>query len=85
MTRLLLVSPVFHGYSHSIAAAFERLGHEVTVFHYDARSRLDRLWHKAASNCRPGCPGARARAQQAPSPPVRCRFCGRSVLTGCSW
>ena len=48
MTRLLLVSPVFHGYSHSIAAAFERLGHEVTVFHYDARSRLDRLWHKAS-------------------------------------
>lgn len=48
MTRLLVVSPVFHGYSRSIAAAFERRGHEVTVHNYDARGTLHRFWHKAS-------------------------------------
>ncbi len=47
--RLLLVSPKFHGYSRSIAAAYERRGYEVAVFHYDERSRIHGLRHKLAT------------------------------------
>ena len=35
MSRVLLVSPTFHGYWRSIAAAFEQLGHRVETHRYD--------------------------------------------------
>ncbi|UEJ81137.1 glycosyltransferase [Brachybacterium halotolerans subsp. kimchii] len=38
--RLLLVSPAFHGYWHSIASAFARDGNDVTVHRYDAYDTL---------------------------------------------
>ena len=34
--RILLVGPVFHGYTASIADALRRRGHEVALHHYDA-------------------------------------------------
>ena len=33
--RILLVSPAFHGYDAAVAAAFESLGHRVTLHRYD--------------------------------------------------
>lgn len=47
-TRLLLVSPVFHGYWRSVAEAFERRGYTVRTHLYDARSLSGRLRHKVA-------------------------------------
>lgn len=48
MTRLLIVSPGFHGYHASIKRAFEQLGYEVETFCYDAAaSASERLWRKA--------------------------------------
>ncbi len=35
MTRLLLVTPTFHGYWQSIAGALARRGHDVTTYRYD--------------------------------------------------
>ncbi len=49
MSRILLVSPTFHGYSASIAGALERRGHQVTVCHYDsAASAWGRAWVRAS-------------------------------------
>ncbi|GAB3578054.1 CgeB family protein [Calidifontibacter terrae] len=47
MTRLLLVTPVFHGYGHSIAESFERIGYEVAIHEYDrVGSRATKAWNK---------------------------------------
>lgn len=46
--RVLLVSPVFHGYWRSIAEALERRGYDVTTHLYDARSKAATIRHKAA-------------------------------------
>ncbi|MDP5227723.1 MULTISPECIES: glycosyltransferase [Arthrobacter] len=35
MSRVLLISPAFHGYYRSIAAALEQQGHEVIAYAYD--------------------------------------------------
>lgn len=35
-TRLLVISPSFHGYSEAVRRALIELGHEVEVLHYDA-------------------------------------------------
>ena len=35
MSRLLIITPAFHGYGHSIADAFRRRGHDVHVHEYD--------------------------------------------------
>ena len=44
--RVHLVSPAFHGYWASIAAALEAGGHTVTTVVYDHNAGLrDRLWH----------------------------------------
>ncbi|TWE11986.1 CgeB family protein [Rudaeicoccus suwonensis] len=48
MTRLLVITPGFHGYGESIADAFRRLDHEVTVHRYDAvPSTAIKVWNKA--------------------------------------
>lgn len=48
MTRLLLITPSFHGYGESIADAFRRLDHEVAVHCYDAvPSTAMKVWNKA--------------------------------------
>jgi spore maturation protein CgeB len=44
MTRVLLVTPAFHGYWQAIADALDRRGHETTVHEYDAH---DSWWAKA--------------------------------------
>jgi spore maturation protein CgeB len=36
MTKVLLVTPAFHGYGDSIGNALRRRGHDVTVHAYDA-------------------------------------------------
>ena len=36
MARLLLLAPAFHGYWESLSAEFERRGHEVVAWPYDA-------------------------------------------------
>lgn len=41
--RILLVSPVFHGYWSAFAAALEKLGHDVVVHRYDASTRRVRV------------------------------------------
>ena len=42
--RILVVGPVFHGYTTSIADALRRAGHSVAVHHYDAHGgAVDRL------------------------------------------
>lgn len=47
MSRLLLVSPVFHGYGASIAESFERLGYDVVCHHYDVvSSTMQKVWNK---------------------------------------
>lgn len=49
MSRVLLVSPSFHGYSASIAGALERRGHEVAICHYDTSSSgLGRAWTRVS-------------------------------------
>lgn len=45
--RLLLISPVFHGYWRSISDAFERRGYTVISHLYDQRSRADTFRYKA--------------------------------------
>lgn len=44
--RLLLVSPVFHGYWQSIQRAFEALGYDVPVHLYDAAPKAEKVWNK---------------------------------------
>ena len=47
MTRLLVVTPRFHGYGDSIARSFERIGYETTVHHYDhVDSAAKKAWNK---------------------------------------
>ncbi len=47
MTKVLVITPAFHGYGDSIGNALRRRGHEVTVHPYDAHVRLaDKLRHK---------------------------------------
>lgn len=47
MTRLLVVTPQFHGYGASIARAFERIGYETTVHCYDlVDSVAEKAWNK---------------------------------------
>ncbi len=47
MTRLLLVTPVFHGYGTSIAESFERIGYDVAVHEYDrVGSKSVKAWNK---------------------------------------
>lgn len=46
--KLLIVSPAFHGYCHSIADGFSQLGYEVTVHRYDAFDTFkDKIRNKA--------------------------------------
>lgn len=46
--HVLLVTPAFHGYWRSIAAALEARGHQVSVDTYDLNARLrDQVWHHA--------------------------------------
>src|SRR6185295_10802722 len=44
MSRVLVVTPVFHGYGDSIGNALRRRGHDVTVHPYDAHIGA---WEKA--------------------------------------
>ena len=45
--RVLLLSPVFHGYWQAMAAALESRGFAVTAVPYDHNARLgDRAWHQ---------------------------------------
>lgn len=47
MTRLLVVTPVFHGYGAAISHAFERLGYDVSIHHYDqVRGNALKVWNK---------------------------------------
>lgn len=46
--KLLIISPAFHGYCHSIADGFRGLGYEVTVHCYDAFDTVkDKVRNKA--------------------------------------
>lgn len=46
--KLLIISPAFHGYCHSIADGFRGLGYEVTVHRYDAFDTVkDKVRNKA--------------------------------------
>ena len=47
MSRVLLVSPQFHGYWRSIAAAIERRGHDVVTFCYDSFPPASKVLRKA--------------------------------------
>ena len=65
--RLLVLSPVFHGYWRSIERAFTTLGYAVTTVAYDAHpGRVDRARAKVAHDLveRLGGPVARRRAEQ---------------------
>lgn len=44
--RLLIVSPVFHGYWESIQRAFQQLGFEVDTYRYDQRNLRAKIAHK---------------------------------------
>ncbi len=46
--KVLLVSPVFHGYWHAFEAALSTLGHDVTTHCYDAPSRVGRIGNAIA-------------------------------------
>lgn len=46
MSRVLVVTPGFHGYGASIGRALERRGFDVTVHVYDAVSMGEKLWNK---------------------------------------
>ncbi|MDO4784608.1 MAG: glycosyltransferase [Propionibacteriaceae bacterium] len=48
MSRVLLVSPQFHGYWHSIAGAIARRGHDVSAFCYDSFTPVGKVARKAA-------------------------------------
>ena len=66
-TRLLVLSPVFHGYWRSLERAFTTLGYAVTTVPYDAHTgRVDRARAKVAHDLveRLGGPAARRRAEQ---------------------
>lgn len=45
-SRLLVVTPCFHGYGKSIGEALRRRGHDVVVHEYDAAPRAEKLWNK---------------------------------------
>lgn len=45
-TRLMVVTPEFHGYWRSIERAFQHLGYEVTSYCYDAAPRGEKLFNK---------------------------------------
>lgn len=46
--KLLIISPAFHGYCHSIADGFRGLGYDVTVHRYDAFDTVkDKVRNKA--------------------------------------
>lgn len=68
MSRLLLITPTFHGYGRSIAAAFERRGHEVRIHEYDHyATAAEKLRLKATVQIpeRLGLPGDRELAERA--------------------
>lgn len=44
--RLLLVSPVFHGYWRSIESAFRQIGYQTTTHCYDAAPKVEKVWNK---------------------------------------
>lgn len=44
--KLLVVTPAFHGYGHSVASAFRRRGYDVVVHEFDAASTSEKLWNK---------------------------------------
>lgn len=45
--KVLLMAPVFHGYSESIAQALECRGHDITLWHYDQLTGArEKLRHK---------------------------------------
>jgi spore maturation protein CgeB len=45
--RILLIAPLFHGYSRAIGQALESRGHDVQLWHYDElRSPSEKLRHK---------------------------------------
>ncbi|HBX79704.1 MAG TPA: spore maturation protein [Propionibacteriaceae bacterium] len=46
MSRLLLISPAFHGYWRSIAQAFTDLGYDVTAHPYDGGTKIERVRRK---------------------------------------
>lgn len=46
MTRVLVVSPGFHGYGDAIARCLQRRGHDVTLHIYDEASKGETLWNK---------------------------------------
>lgn len=51
--RVLLVSPIFHGYWQAIEAALEARGHDVTSWRYDERpGTLAKLRHKIVHEAR---------------------------------
>lgn len=45
-SRLLVVTPSFHGYGQSIGEALRRRGHDVVVHEYDAAPRAEKIWNK---------------------------------------
>jgi spore maturation protein CgeB len=46
VTRVLVVSPGFHGYGSAIARCLERRGHDVALHIYDEASRGETIWNK---------------------------------------
>ncbi|MDN6798061.1 MAG: glycosyltransferase, partial [Propionibacterium sp.] len=46
MSRVLVVSPGFHGYGRAIADCLGQAGHDVTLHIYDAASRQEKAWNK---------------------------------------
>lgn len=46
MSRLLVVTPRFHGYGRAIARAFGRRGHQVVVHEYDTVTGVEKAWNK---------------------------------------
>lgn len=46
MSRLLLITPQFHGYWQSIERAFIQLGYDVVVFCYDAAPKGEKVYNK---------------------------------------
>lgn len=46
MTKLLVVTPGFHGYGQAIGRAFGKRGYEVVVHEYDAAPPIEKAWNK---------------------------------------
>ncbi|MDU3567689.1 CgeB family protein [Cutibacterium avidum] len=46
MTKLLVVTPSFHGYGLAIGRAFEKKGYDVVVHEYDAAPFVEKAWNK---------------------------------------